>query len=95
MAAKVSISLSPKKRKKIADQSGHPAADFIRVMNTQRAAAVARWYSQHSGYSLEEFCPEGLALTTRAIAVPVLGFVPSYPSVMLTAKKSAIKLEKA
>ena len=51
---KVSINLSPKKRKKIEDESGHPAAAFIHTMNAQRAAAVARWYSQHSKYSLEE-----------------------------------------
>ena len=50
---KVSINLSPKKRKKIAELSGHPAAEFVRVMNSQRAAAVSRWYSQHSSYPLE------------------------------------------
>ena len=54
MAASVSINLSPKKRKKIEDQSGHPAAEFIHTMNAQRAAAVSRWYSQHSKYSLEQ-----------------------------------------
>ena len=54
MGQRVSISLSPKKRKKIADQSGHPAAEFIHTMNAQRAAAVARWYSQHSKYPIEQ-----------------------------------------
>ena len=54
MGQRVSISLSLKKRKKIAYQSGHPAAEFIHTMNDQRAAAVARWYSQHSKYPLEK-----------------------------------------
>ena len=51
---KVSINLSPRKRKKIAELSGHPAAAFVRVMNSQRESAVARWYSQHSKYPLQE-----------------------------------------